>query len=308
MKTSESGTEKEAKIQNDHLQNEHNLLSNKYEELEKKYNNLVEKLKARLECPVCLDVPESGPVYPCSNGHLICSTCNRDFCPTCRAKMTGGKSILAVTALENIDHQCKNNGCEMKSHLEELETHRKECSFRVVLCPAIKCDEQMPFFSVIDHIVNGCDHSFANQDEVISELVTSEHRQTFNFKYDNDGSSFFNVDTMIWKDRHFFLNMAHTAAVGWTFHVEMLGSRETCSNYEVEISVHRIDDEEGRGRYVHMFRGEPCALEEAKETKRLSGLLVSKNNMDSKILKADLEDKFTFRISISFCRYNTSKY
>ena len=45
-------------------------------------------------CTVCLSMPDSGKIFQCSNGHLLCETCNskgartaRHVCPTCRTTM-----------------------------------------------------------------------------------------------------------------------------------------------------------------------------------------------------------------------------
>ena len=37
--------------------------------------NSFELLKEDLECPVCMDVPESLPIYQCLQGHIICNVC-----------------------------------------------------------------------------------------------------------------------------------------------------------------------------------------------------------------------------------------
>ena len=38
--------------------------------------------------------------------------CVREECPTCRVKMEQGTSTLAVTVIENIEHQCDHEGCD----------------------------------------------------------------------------------------------------------------------------------------------------------------------------------------------------
>ena len=43
---------------------------------------VVDKLKDNVECPVCLEIPWTGPVPVCPNGHLVCHDCKRDTCPT----------------------------------------------------------------------------------------------------------------------------------------------------------------------------------------------------------------------------------
>ena len=36
-----------------------------------------ESLKEDLECPVCMEVPTSLPIYQCLKGHIICNSCYR---------------------------------------------------------------------------------------------------------------------------------------------------------------------------------------------------------------------------------------
>ena len=99
-------------------------LEEKYEKLKRKHKNLVEKLRERIECPVCLEVPEANPISACPNGHLVCSKCVGNNCPTCRSKMLNGKSLLALTVLENIEHKCHNLGCDKEFPLAELMAHK----------------------------------------------------------------------------------------------------------------------------------------------------------------------------------------
>ena len=112
----------------------------KYIGLEDKYEVLIDKLKDRIECPVCYEIPVAGPVYSCVNGHLVCSNCKRDSCPTCRGKIKG-KSLLAVDIIVSIEHKCKNEECEQLVAYNSVEKHAQECKFRTILCPAYACRE-----------------------------------------------------------------------------------------------------------------------------------------------------------------------
>ena len=53
----------------------------------RKHEDLVGKLRNKVECPVCLEVPKNAPIYVCSNGHVVCEICVREQCPTCRSSM-----------------------------------------------------------------------------------------------------------------------------------------------------------------------------------------------------------------------------
>ena len=89
-------------------------LEKENQKLKEKYNTLVCKLEERLRCPVCLEVPTTGPVYNCLYGHSVCSSCYTGYnsdCPQCRVKMYKITSLLAATVIENIDHTCQHEGC-----------------------------------------------------------------------------------------------------------------------------------------------------------------------------------------------------
>ena len=53
------------------------------------------KLGKILECPVCLEVPTSTPIYRCDNGHILCKECKKKLssCPECRIRL-GNKRCL----------------------------------------------------------------------------------------------------------------------------------------------------------------------------------------------------------------------
>merc|ERR1712059_161817 len=106
-------------------------------------------LRDKVECPVCLDVPKKAPIPVCPNGHVVCSKCVREKCPTCRVKMEQGKSSLAVTVIENIDHDCENEGCNEKLSHRELVSHDKSCFYRLVECPDLEsCKEKISLASL----------------------------------------------------------------------------------------------------------------------------------------------------------------
>ena len=147
---------------------------------------LQESLRARVECPVCYEVPTSGPLPVCHNGHIVCRKCNRwvrvrvpspsmsfyvritylsssrASCPVCRTPMTGGVSLLASTVLERIDHKCPHEGCTAPwLPLQEMIRHKAECQFRPILCPASRylCGKRVPACLLLDHILTECNGS-----------------------------------------------------------------------------------------------------------------------------------------------------
>ena len=88
----------------------------------RKYEELVRKLRDKVECPVCFDVPKSAPVPVCPNGHVVCVKCVREVCPTCRVRMEHGTSTLAVTVIENIEHTCEHEDCGQSLPHSEIKS------------------------------------------------------------------------------------------------------------------------------------------------------------------------------------------
>ena len=83
-------------------------------------DNLIKKddLKDLLECPVCLRVPRSSPIYQCARGHVVCSECrpNVTTCPQCRDPLVGNiRSLISEKMLEKLPCVCKytDNGCNV---------------------------------------------------------------------------------------------------------------------------------------------------------------------------------------------------
>ena len=61
----------------------------------------IEDLNANLECPVCLDLPQSGPIYQCRNGHLMCKDCHPKMkrCPICVVPLEKLRNLLSEKLL-----------------------------------------------------------------------------------------------------------------------------------------------------------------------------------------------------------------
>ena len=46
----------------------------------------IKEMEEELECPVCLEVCQPGPIFKCSEDHLVCKDCKPKMteCPMCR--------------------------------------------------------------------------------------------------------------------------------------------------------------------------------------------------------------------------------
>ena len=138
------------------------LIQRQLETSQKALKTLTEQLEERIKCPVCLEVPTSGPVYSCPQGHLVCSACYQgpnSNCPICRTRMAKTISLLATTVIENIEHSCKfeEEGCKERSFVDKVEEHRRQCPFRPVRCPETKiCNKEVPLAHLVEHVLNSC--------------------------------------------------------------------------------------------------------------------------------------------------------
>jgi len=227
----------------------------------KKYEDLVKKLRDKVECPVCFDIPKKAPVPVCPNGHVVCVRCVREECPTCRVKMEQGTSTLAVTVIENIEHLCEHEGCNMTLSLSDLPSHTSRCGFRHVKCPGLDCSARLQLCNLYTHVISCCveraeikpyklPHKFTYMmNEDIKDL--GGENQNFNWKL--EGISF--------DEKIFFLKVTRKARAGrWFFFVQMIGSSEETVGYGVTIIVFRPEDGPD-GKYSQRYSGDICSID-----------------------------------------------
>jgi len=260
----------------DAIMNSRNTSKVELTSLQHKYSTLTYKLKEHVECPVCLDVPTSGPIYTCPNGHFVCPKCKGQMCPTCRGNMSNGKSLLAVTVIENIDHECNNDVCEESLPLADLKLHRLCCPHRSVLCPAPAelCGKKLPLSKVYNHILKECTGSY---NRVGNNNAKNNGEFPKHFRYPSPVSFGLNAHLKGYlftrNNEHFYLSFEKF--LGYTvLSLQLLGAAKECKEYEVTLAVHKIDDEEMEGKHVQKFTGEPLPIETDQKARRHNGLLV----------------------------------
>jgi len=218
----------------------------------RKYEDLVEKLRDKVECPVCFEIPKKAPVPVCPNGHVVCERCVRRRCPTCRVNMGQGTSTLAVTVIENIEHQCDNEGCALIFALSDLPSHMSQCSHRIVKCPGLDCSAKLPMSKLNNHVVTCClEGADIKPHKLPQKFTLKEGKQDFNgilvgLKFD---------------ERLFFLKVTRNQRTGeWFFFVQMIGSLEDTSDYGVTIEVFRLEDGPN-GKYSRRYSGDICPID-----------------------------------------------
>jgi hypothetical protein len=76
------------------------------------------EIKEMVECPVCMNVPDSPPIYQCGNGHILCKACKAQLthCPTCRQPLGNLRSLVAEKLIEKIPVRCTfaEHGCDVR--------------------------------------------------------------------------------------------------------------------------------------------------------------------------------------------------
>ena len=130
-------------------------------------------IEAALQCPVCYSIPRNIPISSCSSGHIICQSCTSSAritsCPTCRQSMPAGSTNSVVASLiELVNHECKyrNQGCEDRMLLRDLELHESKCPERTITCPYYRCEQIVKFkyfrFHAIEHSLEVCNGPTCN--------------------------------------------------------------------------------------------------------------------------------------------------
>merc|ERR1712059_43795 len=197
----------------------------------------------------------------------VCSKCVREKCPTCRVKMEQGKSSLAVTVMENIDHECENEGCKEKCSFGKLVNHGKNCVYRPVECPDLKsCKDKISLASLPTHLVSCC---LAER-----KIMSYKMPRVVGFSYSVEEwkrkeDATWKLNSMRFDEQIFVLKVSarfNNSDDGhrWFFMVQMLGGEEETSNYGVTILVHRKGDNP-EGNFSLRYCGEICPIDMTKE-------------------------------------------
>jgi len=267
-------------------------MKSKLKEVEAKYNHLVDKLKDRIECPICLEVPISGPIPVCTNGHLVCNNCKTGSCPTCRVPMGNNRSLLAIAVIENIEHECKFAACEEVFPVDKLGEHAKICKHRTVACPQDLCNIEFDLSKLLDHVQNGCSYNgvptVIGDSENVSEIYYGPD-QVGDWSWEMNIVSCQNVIFAVFPqktDNYYF------------FSIVMFESETECSKFNIEMVVENEGGSTSPDTEVcFKFCGNPISIDVAKNDQKYFGLTVSNSGMD-KILERSEAKGFQFSFKI----------
>jgi len=267
---------------------------NKQDHKINKQDHLLHKLKDKVECPVCLEMPRSGPVSVCPNGHVVCDTCKRNSCPSCRSAMGTGKCLLAGTIIENVDHKCKFLDCDEAFALEDIEDHEVSCPHRTVNCPDVVCPVKVPLSKLVDHLINS----------EICSICTFPDETFGNWNRGNGYSSLSGFDYGRWPMDIYSYSGESVAVFPYKsrgqyyFVIVMFASETECAKYKFELIVHPtrqvrdLDSED-----TVKFQGSPLSIDLKKED--LNIFSASEQSMSSIMKKSSDKSRFWLSFKIT---------
>ena len=135
------------------------LLADLGMELPRNPTEALRKIRDIIQCVICQAVPPRK-IFQCENGHLTCESCSGRV-TSCPMRCSGaeerpwrGRNLALEQVLAAVRplKRCRNEGCHVQSHAEELTEHEKRCEHRLVPCPLGEgCAREVPYSEVKEH-------------------------------------------------------------------------------------------------------------------------------------------------------------
>eukprot|EP00092_Neocalanus_flemingeri_P022888 GFUD01024815.1.p1 GENE.GFUD01024815.1~~GFUD01024815.1.p1 ORF type:complete len:292 (-),score=46.52 GFUD01024815.1:37-912(-) len=265
---------------------------------EKKFKDVIEQMKDKIECPVCLDVPRSHPIPVCPNGHVVCKECKTDSCPTCRVAMGNGKSLLASIVIENIDHECKFDDCEDMFAVDKLDDHSKVCAHRTVKCPHPTCSEKVSLAKLLDHLGKNKSCSFDDAPKLL-EKDSPGGIKTYTFKdqFLNPGNITWGLNIFSYEGVNFAILPEKYDGFYYVSFV-MFSSEVECSKYKIEMTLHERGSTSQDAEVSFKYCGKPCSIDGEKTDYKYYGVGVNSKGMEG-TLKTRINNLFGFKVTFS---------
>jgi len=223
------------------------------------------ELKDLLECPVCLRVPRSTPIYQCARGHVVCKDCkpNVNTCPICRDVLGNIRSLVSEKVLEKLPTPCKysDSGCEVELMRSELPSHEKECQYRSVNCVDLACQQSVSLCKLLNHIDN--DH----ETEDFVRVEGGEYSSHFIVNEEDFNKDIMWISDQLHFDQKYFYRECCRSNKGlWYIWVYQLEPGTSGQDYTCQISVLSADHEE-----MLTCKSRPLSLDYTKEKVAESG-------------------------------------
>ena len=115
----------------------------------------------QLKCHICEASLRAGKThwYRCKQDHMICQDCRevKDEKKCSCTKFIPFKFCKVIEALLNTDKmefKCENlaRGCQETMEKDDMIFHQTECVYRLVKCPCITCEFEVPFHELLKHM------------------------------------------------------------------------------------------------------------------------------------------------------------
>ncbi|KQK02483.2 putative E3 ubiquitin-protein ligase SINA-like 6 [Brachypodium distachyon] len=112
-----------------------------------------------LDCPICYN-PLEPPIFQCSVGHFICSSCRGKQldkkCPSCCIKTSFKRYFGMEHVVQSATVPCSNAkyGCAVKVAYYHKEEHEKACPNTPCFCPESGCGFAGTTMALLDHLTN----------------------------------------------------------------------------------------------------------------------------------------------------------
>ena len=240
-------------------------------------NKFISCLEEDVRCKACLRVPNSAPLHNCSTGHILCHSCFKgpeSPCPSCKKEMGSAVSLIGLTVIERIKHTCMYPNCMAKVDFSSLAEHRQTCSFRPILCPAVKCKKELSYDNVLRHLLYECQHSWACGASPQPLNIDSTSDATTVNLVGKPETTDWKMITHCWGEKYFFLTVGRINNRMRNVYVQMLGTGPECLKYKVRMS---FKDKDGHELFSHHDHPFPIHMEE--EDKVDGGLIITTKNL-----------------------------
>ena len=156
--------------------------------------------------------------------------------------------------------------------------------------------------NVLNHVLHDCRFSHAIDEGNIWTKVEKNGKRSDTYTVINSKNKTditFKLDTYKWDNDFFFLTVKRAPEVGWSVYVHLLGSRDKCVNYEVDIEVRNTDEE--MGDFVYKEKSEPYCLE-MTDGEKSSGEVIIADKSFAKLLSPNDDDgkEVQFAVNMEF--------
>ena len=199
-------------------------------------------LKIILECPVCLTLFNTTPIFRCDNGHLVCKDCRVkvEKCPECRillgySRCLTSERIVSSAMSHTLPCRFADRGCKGKFNREKLKVHEVECTNSLVKCSMTveTCNENIPLLKVWEHMKSKHWERFKTcfgghlHGILTNANVKNEPRSKFiSFSLDPIHS--------LYAEHHFFTKICRKEN-SWHFWVYILGLDKEAQKFDAKI-------------------------------------------------------------------------